>query len=75
LGWGCGGSRGAVATGNNLAVSTNGVFAGGAGASREERVSNTNVCKAIEAKTLQTKARSCRGGWSSAMVAAEADIG
>jgi len=61
-GWGvCDGrwlfAAGAVATGANLAVSTNGVFAGGAGASRWENPSSTSACSVIEASTHQSKGR------------------
>ncbi len=66
-GWGtgCDGancSRGALGTGASLAVSTSGVCAGGAGASRREKPSNTSACNAIEASTHQSKTRSSRSG-------------
>ena len=66
---------GAAVTGASLAVRTNGAFAGGAGASPWERPNKASACNAIEASRPQSKARSCRSGWMSPTVAADADMG
>src|ERR1035437_783865 len=72
---GCTGARGAAAKGASLAVSTNSVFAAGAGAPPQERPSNTSACSAIEASTPQNKARSPASDWMSPAVVFGADMG
>ena len=69
-GGGCTGARGAAAKGASLAVSTNSVFAAGAGARLEDMPSNTSACSAIETSTHQNKTRFSASDWMSPAVVA-----
>ena len=75
---GCGGCTdavGAAAEGASVAVSTNSVFAGGAGAGAQDMPINTSACSAIEASTHQNSARSSASGCKTPAVAAVEYIG